>query len=381
MAAPEQGDRSCGESRSWRAFAALLVCTLVGACAQSQDQSLSQMLADSERPPQGADAGKSELAVATEYWGKEYAKEPSNLEAALGYAKNLKAMGEKKRALSVLQQVSVYHGNSRELASEYGRLALEFDQVNLAGRLLAAAEDPADPDWRVISGRGTVLAKQGKYKDAIPYFERALSYAPDHPSLLSNLALAHAMNGDPKRAETLLRQAAAGDRNSLKIRQNLALVLGLQGKYEEAKLLASRDLPAESAAENTDYLRRLVKLEPQKPPASEVEQKVIAEAKRPAKAPPAETDNEADEDTAVESAPEAAHTSEATTKARATETAQVVESFRTTIMPEASTAEWPTTTAQAGAETAWEPRLEPSFETAFNIAQWSTETTTGAKGQ
>jgi hypothetical protein len=50
-------------------------------------------------------------------------------------------------------------------------------------------------------------------------------------------------------------------------------------------------------------------------------------------------------------------------------------------MPEASTAEWPTTTAQAGAETAWEPRLEPSFETAFNIAQWSTETTTGAKGQ
>ena len=175
-------------------------------------------------------------------------------------------MGEKQRALAVLQQASMFHGDSRELAGEYGRLALEFDQISVAGRLLAAADDPVKPDWRIISARGTVLAKQGKYKDAIPFYESALSLAHDHPSVLSNLALAHAMNGEPKRAETMLRQAAATDRNSLKIRQNLALVLGLQGKYDEAKLLASRDLSPENAAENTDYLRRVVRLEKKAPP-------------------------------------------------------------------------------------------------------------------
>ena len=105
------------------------------------------------------------------------------------------------------------------------------------------ADDPANPDWRVISARGTALAKQGKYAQTIPYYDRALSLAHDQPSILSNLALATAMSGDPARAEVLLRRAEAADGASPKIRQNLALVLGLQGKYDESKLIAARDLP------------------------------------------------------------------------------------------------------------------------------------------
>jgi Flp pilus assembly protein TadD len=212
-------------------------------------------------------ATQSELQKATEWWGKKYAENPRDLDAALSYARNLKAMGEKRRALSVLQQASILHGEDKRLAGEYGRLALEFDQVGLASRLLAAADDPTRPDWRVISARGTVLAKQGKYGDAIPYFERALSLSHDQPSVLSNLALAHAMNGEPAKAEGLLRQAAASDGTSQKIRQNLALVLGLQGKYDEAKLLASQDIAPQVATENAEYLRRVVQLEPKRIPA------------------------------------------------------------------------------------------------------------------
>ena len=62
--------------------------------------------------------------------------------------------------------------------------------------MLEIAEDPMKPDWRIISARGTVLAKQGQYKDAIPFFERAQSLAPDQQSVLNNLALAYTMNGD-----------------------------------------------------------------------------------------------------------------------------------------------------------------------------------------
>jgi Flp pilus assembly protein TadD len=222
----------------------------------------------------------SELQKATEFWGKEFAQNPRDLKVALNYAKNLKAMGEKQRSMAVLQQASLFHGQSRELASEYGRLALELDQVNVAGRLLAAADDPGNPDWRVISARGTVLAKQGKYTEAIPYYERALTLALDQHSILSNLAHAHAMNGDASRAETMLRQAATADRSSLKIRQNLALVLGLQGKYDEAKLLASGDLPAESAAENANVLRQIVKLEPKAPPTHQAPTKVAQQTKK-----------------------------------------------------------------------------------------------------
>jgi len=276
-------------TRSHPAFRALGCCRglvvlaaslTLGACAQSPGSGLSDTLtlnSKSDTPAaqtadqataeaEAVDTSGEELKKATEYWGNQYAKNPRDLQPALNYARNLKAMGEKQRALAVLQQISMFHGQSRELAGEYGRLALELDQIGVANRLLAAADDPSRPDWRIISGRGTVLAKQGKYADAIPYFERALSLAHNHPSVLSNLALAHAMNGEPGRAETMLRQAATTDRRSLKIRQNLALVLGLQGKYAEAKLLASRDMPAESAADNTEYLRRIVKLEPNAPP-------------------------------------------------------------------------------------------------------------------
>jgi len=269
-------------------IAALTASAMLGACGQSM-QGPGGLLSDNgseTRVAQAAPAatGKpapqvasttattggisEELLKATDYWGKAYAEHPRELAPALSYARNLKAMGEKRRALAVLQQASLYHGQDRDLASEYGRLALDLDQIGLAKQLLTIADNPVRPDWRVVSARGAALAKEGEYDAAIPYFERALAISPDQPSVLSNLALAHAMNGDSARAETLLRQAAANDADSPRIRQNLALVLGLQGKYDEAKVVASRDIPVSRATENADYLRQVVKLEPKPMPGA-----------------------------------------------------------------------------------------------------------------
>jgi Flp pilus assembly protein TadD len=55
-------------------------------------------------------------------------------------------MGERQQALSVLQHSAQVHGQNKELASEYGRLALELDQVSLAKSMLAVADDPTRPD-------------------------------------------------------------------------------------------------------------------------------------------------------------------------------------------------------------------------------------------
>jgi Flp pilus assembly protein TadD len=87
----------------------------------------------------------------------------------------------------------MFHGTDQQLTSEYGRLALELNQINVAGQALAAADDPTRPDWRVISARGTVFAKQGKYGEAVPFYERALALAPDNPTIMNNLAMAHAI--------------------------------------------------------------------------------------------------------------------------------------------------------------------------------------------
>jgi Flp pilus assembly protein TadD len=260
-------------------IAALTASLMLGACGQSLTPGASDLLsingssasaqqAQATAQPATQRAG-DDLQKATDYWGKQYGENPRDLKTALSYARNLKAMGEKRRALAVLQQASFFHGQDRELASEYGRLALDLDQVSVAKKLLEVADDPARPDWRVISARGAALAKEGNYNDAIPLFERALSLAHNQPSVLSNLALAYAMNGESTKAESMLRQAAASDSNSPRIRQNLALVLGLQGKYDEAKLVAARDIPMPNASENADYLRQVVKLDPKSVPNSD----------------------------------------------------------------------------------------------------------------
>lgn len=240
---------------------------LLAGCAGMSDNGLPQLASAS--PPTGADTAtpgrqQTELERAVDYWGKEYGKNPRNIEAALAYAKNLKAMGQKSQALAVLQASANFHGSDRRLASEYGRLALEMDQVGAAQQLLEAADDPANPDWRVISARGTVLAKQGKYSEAIPFYERAMTLSRDQPSILNNLAMAYMMSGQAQKAEPLLRQASQIKGADAKVRQNLALVLGAEGRHDEAaQVAASADSP-ESAAYNADIMRRMVKADPAK---------------------------------------------------------------------------------------------------------------------
>jgi Flp pilus assembly protein TadD len=246
-------------------LAALTATLLLGACAKSAEAPL-QTLSRSEDQQKEVDApgrAKTELEKATEYWGRQHAQNSRDLKAAISYARNLKASGRKEQALSVLQHASIYHGENRELASEYGRLALDLGQVSLAEKLLAAADDPANPDWRIESARGTALAKQGNYKDAIPLFEHALTLAPEHPSLLNNLALAYAAGGQADTAEALLRRAVIAKESDARVRQNLALVLGLQGKYDESKQVATLDLPPETAAANVDLIRKMVRAAPQ----------------------------------------------------------------------------------------------------------------------
>lgn len=215
---------------------------MTGACAENsmllsslmEPKASSGITTSSTSDSNGSKAASAgeQLRKATEYWGTVYAKDPSDGEAAYNYARNLKAMGEKQQALMVLQSSIDMNPQHRGILSEYGRLALEFDQISLAQKMLERADDPLQPDWRVVSARGTVFAKQGLYSEAIPFYERAMQLAPDKASVLNNLALAYTMEGKQDKAEPLLRKAAAIGKDDERVQKNLALVLGPQSKPE-----------------------------------------------------------------------------------------------------------------------------------------------------
>ena len=219
-------------------MAALSTALMLGACAQVGEMGLGNPLASNEPPKTELAPGQrpaNELEKATAFWAKEHGKNPRDAKAALNYARNLKALGRKNEAFAVLQSAYLFASDNKEFLSEYGRLALEAGQVATAGKILERADDPAKPDWRVISARGTVLAKQGDFKAAITFFERARELAPTQTSVMNNLAMAYTMDGQAAKAEQLLRQASVAGAEDPRVRQNLALVLGLQGKHEEAK--------------------------------------------------------------------------------------------------------------------------------------------------
>jgi Flp pilus assembly protein TadD len=213
----------------------------LGACSQSS----GLLTSEPEYPVPGeskvAEMPRSETEKAAEHWGKEHAKQPRDAKLALNYARSLKALGRKAEALAVLQSGYLYNAQNREYLSEFGRLALDQGHAPMAQQLLERADDPAKPDWKVLSARGVALAQQGKYKEAIPFLERARTLAPSQPSVANNLALAYTMDGQATQAEPMLRQATATADAVPRVRQNLALVLNLQGKSDEAKRVAMGD--------------------------------------------------------------------------------------------------------------------------------------------
>ena len=245
---------------------AAIVSTLaLGACAGGSAPFEISSLGEKAAPQAAASqpaTPQTELQKATAYWGKEHEKNPKDPQAAINYIRNLKALGAKQQALGVAQNAYGTNPTHKAIASEYGRLALDQDQLSLAEKLLAQADDAVAPDWKIISARGTVLAKQGKYRDAIPQFERALALAPGQPAILNNLALAHAMNGQAEKAEPMLRQAASDQSADPKVTQNLSLVLGLQGKHDDAKSVVMRSMPADEAAEDATYVKQMVGVTP-----------------------------------------------------------------------------------------------------------------------
>ena len=76
--------------------------------------------------------------------------------------------------------------------------------------------------------------------------------------MLSNLGLSYVLSKDLPKAEETLRRAHSLGGSDPRIRANLALVVGLQGRVAEAENIAKADLPPEEAAANVANLKRLL---------------------------------------------------------------------------------------------------------------------------
>ena len=191
-------------------------------------------------------------------YGQQYRADPSNLDVALRYAQALRGTGQRAQALAVLERASIKNPHNKTVLGEYGRALAENGDYQQAFDVLGRAHTPDQPDWRILSAQGAVLDQMGHHAQAQRYYLTALKIVPNEPSVLSNLGLSYALSHDLPDAEKTLRSAAAQHPVDPRVRQNLALVVGLQGRFAEAETIARADLPPDQAAANVAYLRQML---------------------------------------------------------------------------------------------------------------------------
>lgn len=177
--------------------------------------------------------------------------------AAIIKARGLRANGDLRGAMDVLEVAARKSPDDKALDRERGLLALELGQINEAKRLLAKADTVGTPDWRIKSALGSAYAASGDQPAAQREFAAALKLAPDHPSILNNLALSYALDGRHAQAEQLLRTAARSKGTQAKAKQNLALLLGLNGNLDEARKVSEAAMSKDMVRSNISYLERL----------------------------------------------------------------------------------------------------------------------------
>jgi Flp pilus assembly protein TadD len=213
-------------------------------------------------PPAAAAAAASPSDAAwrrdLDGYGAQYHADPTKVDVALHYAQALRATSQRAQAVAVLERLSMQNPNNKTVLGEYGRALAEAGDYDQALDVLGRAHSPDQPDWHVLSAQGAVLDQLGRHAEAQRYYQTALKIVPDEPTVLSNLGLSYALSKDLPNAEATLRRAAEHRSADPRVRQNLALVVGLQGRFAEAEQIASADLPPDQAAANVAYLRKML---------------------------------------------------------------------------------------------------------------------------
>lgn len=207
----------------------------------------------------GTAAGEGDMHRAIATLGERYRANPRNADAALRYGQALRANGQRAQAVAVLEQATIAIPNNKALLAAYGRALAENGNFQQAFDTLSRAHTPENPDWRILSVQGTALDQLGRHEDARGYYASALKIAPNEPTVLSNLGMSYLLTKELPKSEQVLRQAYVNGRTDPRVRQNLALVVGLQGRFAEAEDIAARDLPAAEAAANVAYLKDMLK--------------------------------------------------------------------------------------------------------------------------
>ena len=185
-----------------------------------------------------------ELFAQAAFWSREYELNPGDLESAIKLSAAVRKLGNPQRAIEIAQTSRALYPRDPYLTAEFAAGLIAAERAQDAMQPLDEALRTAPGYARLWSLKGAALDQQENYDLARKHYAKALQITPHDPNVMANVGLSFALSGDPVTAEGWLRRAVAVPGASQSVRQNLALILQLQGKNDEAEKYAGRSKTA-----------------------------------------------------------------------------------------------------------------------------------------
>ncbi|MCR9077697.1 MAG: hypothetical protein NXH78_01230 [Hyphomonadaceae bacterium] len=245
------------------ALIAMAGCATTGAAEplsaeeQAYQDAISQALVPAT-PEEIAQAERSDPITRANFWANEYQKNAADLETTIAFMRALRRIGSHDRVVEVATTALPIHPQSYELYLELGRSFLSANKPTEAAQAFVRSADFApETEAAPLAGLGLAFDRLENHAQAQDAYEIALQREPDRVSTLSNYGLSLALTGQLNQAEAALRKAAEQPGADVRVRQNLALILGLQGRFDEMAAV-DPSAPTRSVEANQTVLRQMV---------------------------------------------------------------------------------------------------------------------------
>jgi Flp pilus assembly protein TadD len=239
--------------------AALVLAATIAACQTTRSNQTPLFGNSASQTHTGSISHRGDMLVATTKLARKWQKNNGDATIGMQYAAQLKAIGSYDKALAILRQTSMRNPQNQTVLFVYGNQLAAMKQLAQAQSVLQKAHSVGKPNWKIYAAQGAVLDQMGQHDRAQVAHSYALKLAPGKPAIINNIAMSYVMAGKLKRAEDTMRPIYKHAGSNSRIRQNMALIVGLQGRFKEAEKIAAADLPPQDVKANIAYLRQMLR--------------------------------------------------------------------------------------------------------------------------
>jgi len=205
-----------------------------------------------------AQAERSDPITRANFWATEYQKDSTDLDTIVSFMRSLRQIGSHERIQEIATTALPIHPTGYEIFLELGRSFMAQNKPQEAAQAFVRSADLSPvTDAAPLAALGLAFDRLENHAQAQEAYQIALEREPNRVSTLTNYGLSLALTGQLTDAETALRKAAQVPGADARVRQNLALVLGLQGRYSEM-VDVDPSAPRRSVQANQKALREMI---------------------------------------------------------------------------------------------------------------------------